>query len=152
MNLELNKKFQVTKRERVQGLGPSRRQLPPFHYVGKINRKTHVEILKIAEQFENKNDLYRENYNLSKACDLKIPKNHINFLLQEPIKKTDGMNEKDYKIWKSCLEQSLLKEFLTKKFPKLYRARIAVLPPQTRFEWHIEYKSELSIPYTNQKP
>ena len=144
MGLELKEKFYTTKKQRVQGSGPSRKKLPAFHYVGAISKEIHIEILKIAEQFKNENDLYKENYNLSKACDLKIPKKHINFLLQEPIKKSDGMNEKDYKKWKGFLKHSLLKKFLSESFPNLYRTRIAILPPHSGFEWHIDMSTKVS--------
>ncbi|MCZ0932297.1 MAG: aspartyl/asparaginyl beta-hydroxylase domain-containing protein [Oligoflexia bacterium] len=140
------KTFLQTKRNRVSGSGPDRKILPNFHCVGKLNKKIRQEILEIVDTSKNINDLYTDNYNISKFCDLRkqLPKNHINILLQKPLENTDGMNEKEYLVYDKFKKNSLLKQFLQNRFPKHYRARIAILPPNSEINWHIDMNTSVS--------
>ena len=138
--------FVQTKRTRVQGNGPDRKVLPNSYYIGKIDKKLIKEVLQIYNQSKSSNDLYTDDYSISKFCDLRkqLPKNHINILLQKPIKSANGMNEKDYIIYKKLKANNSLKHFLQKKFPKHYRARIAILPPKSEISWHIDMNTKIS--------
>ena len=138
--------FDKTKRERVQGDGPDRQNLPSFYCVGKIDSQIRREILYIVSKYKGVNDNYSDEFNISKFCDLgkSIPKGHISLLLQKPRPGTDGMNEKDYTMWDKLEEKSILKNFLQENFPNSYRTRIVFLPGQSKIDWHIDINTKVS--------
>ena len=138
--------FQASRRKRVQGDGPNRSKLPNFSYIGDISSDVQYEILQIVEDLSNINDIYGKNYSVSKFCDLKrqLPKEHINILLQKPIFQSDGMEQKDYKVWMRIKSKGQLKKFLENKFPNSYRTRIARLFPKTGINWHIDMNTKVS--------
>ena len=140
------KAFVSNKRNRVSGMGPHRRDLPNFYYIGKIDKKIKKEIFQIVDSVKWSNDLYTDDYKISKFCDLRkqLPRKHVNILLQKPSNKSDGMNEKDYLIYDKLKENSLLKKFLQEKFHQLYRLRIAILPPKSEISWHIDMNTTVS--------
>ena len=138
--------FLKSKRQRVYGEGPDRKYLPSFHFVGHLHKDMIQEIMNIVEKKSGANDLYSQNYNVSKFCDLKekLPENHVNLLLQKPFYGSSGMNEKDYTVYDEILENSRLKAFLEKTFPFCYRTRIAIMPAQSKIDWHIDMNTKVS--------
>ena len=138
--------FLKSKRQRVYGEGPDRKDLPSFYFVGHVDKDILQEILDIAKKKSGANDLYSQNYSVSKFCDLKekAPENHVSLLLQKPFNGSNGMNEKDYTIYDKTLENSRLKNFLEKTFPSSYRTRIAIMPPKSEFDWHIDMNTKVS--------
>ena len=140
------KDFVSAKRDRVSGSGPKRQTLPSFHFIDTLSNDIIEDVKSIYKNHINENDIYGEDYNVSKYCDLRklIPAEHKNLLLQKPTKDSDGMNQKDYTLWDKVDDLSPLKKFLVSNFKNSYRTRIAMLAPKSQIDWHIDMNTTVS--------
>jgi hypothetical protein len=141
-----NHKFAVARRQRVSGQGPKRQQLPSFKKILDAPKSVLEEVIGLADQFEDSNDLYSDQYEISKHCELrkKVCEGHKNLLLQVPILGSDGMDQNDYQVWDKLKPESHIKSFLLERFSGCFRARIAVLPPGGQIDWHIDLSTAVS--------
>ncbi len=138
--------FVSSKRSRVQGTGPDRKFLPDYQWVMALPPKVIAEIKALTTAPDFKNDIYGDSYSVSKFCDLrrKIPQHHANFLLQKPNDSDRGMDQKQYKTWDSKCRNGAIQAFFSNYFPNSYRARIAILPPNSEIDWHIDMNTKVS--------
>lgn len=133
-------------KKRVKGInGPDRKNLPSFANLVTLSSNELKDIQEKVSLFLNntpidRNDINNENrYTIAQACKLKsyFPKEYKQYLFQDVIDSEKELPDE----WEYVQYQSSgfwLKEFVDKFVSPHFRARIAVLPPGKKLDWHID--------------
>jgi hypothetical protein len=122
-----------TKRSRVHGDGPSRRELKVFEKIGTLPKMIVKDLVELTESYQG-NDLGGDNYEISKHCNFKqtfnaIDQKYRQILLQS--KKQNNNTHTDeyaYSDWAEYTPSSLVK-FINDEIGNVYRFRLSVMAP-----------------------
>lgn len=132
--------IEQTKRTRVRGSGPKRKELKPFAKLHTLDTDLINEILKLSEIQQN--DLGTDKYEISKHCNFETVfnanKKYRQVLLQ--TKKSNDASSVDefaYTEWDESVPKSLQAE-LTSLFGDVFRFRISVMEGDHSLNWHID--------------
>jgi len=129
-----------SKRLRVGGSGPSRKELLPFAKIGTVPESIVAELLAVPSIMTG-NDLGGDNYQISKHCDLEnvfnIGTGYRQILLQSKITDNSDIDEFAYTQWNSIVNTNI-KSFLYEMFTNIYRFRMSVMSENHELNWHID--------------
>jgi hypothetical protein len=105
------------------------------------------ELLDLEKSLEGQNDLYQDYYGLSKTITIAqqvaySTPGYVQHLLQLP--NDDGFQtEKNYVVWNDLAPKT--KRFMRDNWPVCFRARLAILQPNTTIPWHIDDDTRISF-------
>jgi hypothetical protein len=129
-----------SKRLRVGGNGPSRKELLPFAKIGTVPESIINELLIIPTAM-TVNDLGGDNYQISKHCDLETVFNvgagYRQVLLQSKLSDNSDIDEFAYTEWNTIVNNNI-KNFLYEKFNNIYRFRLSIMSENHELNWHID--------------
>jgi hypothetical protein len=129
-----------SKRLRVGGNGPGRKDLLPFARIGTVPETVMNALLEIPNIISG-NDLGGDNYQISKHCDLEgvfnIGNGYRQILLQSKISNNSDIDEFAYTEWNNIVYDDI-KNFLYSMFDNVYRFRMSVMSENHELNWHID--------------
>lgn len=132
--------IEKTKRSRVHGSGPNRKQLKPFSLLDSLQQSTVDSLLKLALT-SDRNDLGTDTYEISKHCHFEevfnAAQNYRQILLQHRRDLLNPVNEYNYTVWDESVPREVI-EKLEQMFGKVYRFRISVMEANHELNWHID--------------
>ncbi len=140
--------FRSARRSRVDGSGPRRTELPSFKLIDTIDdfEELKSEVMDIYGREIHNNDLYTSKYEISKHCELRdlLPNEHKNLLLQEPKIGVVPDDERQFTEWNERSRNTKIRKYIEDEFKNTYRARIAILAPNSAIDWHIDVNTTVS--------
>lgn len=127
-----------SKRQRVKGSGPSRKELPAFLELATVPDEV-IDFLKLFLKSCTESVIGGDNYEIAKNIDVSktfnLDKNNYKqFLIQTHLTKQNS--EFDYTEWISGSD--IIRDFLLTHFKAVYRSRISVMKPAHVIPWHID--------------
>jgi len=127
-----------SKKQRVNGLGPSRRMLKAFSVVDSVPEEIIFDLKNLSSTIPP-TSIGSDNYQIAENIDLKSVFNvsqteYKQILLQSHS--SDQKTEFDYTNWVDGTER--IKTFLLRYFKNVYRLRISVSSPNHIIPWHID--------------
>jgi hypothetical protein len=131
-----------TKRSRVHGDGPSRRELKVFEKIGTLPDSIVRDLIELTESYQG-NDLGGDNYEISKHCNFKQTFNAIDQKYRQILLQSKNPNsnthtdEYAYSDWAEYTPSSLVK-FINDEIGNVYRFRLSVMAPGHELNWHID--------------
>lgn len=133
--------IEKTKRFRVNGSGPKRKELSAYKILDNISSTIVKDLLLITNERKD-NDLGSDAYEISSLCNYKdvfnAEHNYRQILLQTKLEKnSQPTDEYAYSVWDKRVDKKLIKhlEFL---FGKIFRFRISVMNKDHHLNWHID--------------
>jgi len=105
------------------------------------------ELLCLEKTLEGQNDLYKDYYGLSKTIPIAqqvaySTPGYTQHLLQLP--NDDGFQtEKNYVVWNGLAP--LTQKYMSETWKTCFRARLAILQPNTTIPWHIDDDIKVSL-------
>lgn len=130
----------LTKKSRVRGNGPSRKELKAFQQIGTASDELIMSLKQVATS-NQQNDLGTDKYNISSYVDsggnygVRGTDKYRQVLLQTNPS-NDHSSEKNYTQWEPGT--TAVKELLSQYFRNVYRFRISVMQPDHTIDWHID--------------
>ena len=129
-----------SKRTRVRGdHGPRRHQLPTFAKLTAVETPPEVieEIRHLAFDDPERNDMRGPRYEISNNCPLTdmFGSQYRHVLLQDYVD-GDDTDEINYTQWRDECPET--RKHLEATYGTTYRARVAVTPPGSELDWHID--------------
>jgi hypothetical protein len=134
--------IKATKRLRVKGNDPRRKELVPFSHIGMLPDEYVAQLLEIPKTVTG-NDLGSDNYQISQHCNLEEVFNTNNgasyrqILLQSKIADSSDIDECAYTEWNRDIEEQT-KAILKDIFGEIYRFRISEMRGNHELNWHID--------------
>lgn len=129
-----------TKRSRVHGSGPNRKQLKHFSLLDRLEQSDVDSLLKLALA-SDRNDLGTDTYEISKHCNFEevfnAAQNYRQILLQHKQNSLYPINEYNYTDWDDSVPRQVI-EKLRQMFGEIYRFRISVMEADHELNWHID--------------
>lgn len=127
-----------SKKQRVRGTGPSRKELPAFLELADVPTNI-IEYLTYISKTAPETKMGSDRYEITKTIDVTNIFNvkedkYKQILLQTSIDKQTS--EFDYINWVPGSE--VIKDFLMEHFRAVYRSRISVMAPHHLIPWHID--------------
>jgi hypothetical protein len=127
-----------SKRQRVRGTGPSRKELPAFLELATVPDEV-IDFLKLFLKSCPESTIGGDNYEIAKTIDVSktfnVDKdNYKQFLIQTHL--GEQASEFDYTEW--VAGSDVLKDFLLTHFNAVYRSRISLMKPDHIIPWHID--------------
>lgn len=127
-----------SKRQRVRGTGPSRKELPAFLELATVPNEV-INFLKLFSKSCLESEIGGDNYKIAKNIDISktfnVDKNNYKQLLIQ-THLSEQTSEFDYTEW--IAGSDILRDFLLTHFKAVYRTRISVMKPQHVISWHID--------------
>ena len=130
-------------RERVRGLGPSRRELKCFHKLGNVPANVLHELSALSKT--DQNDLGTDDYSLPSNFDLANTFNVKNQQYRQVLfqkAKHDPSSELEYSNWEPGLIET--RKYLSTYFQQVYRFRLSIMEPNHHIPWHIDTDTSIS--------
>lgn len=134
--------IEQTKRHRVKGSDPSRRELKAFEKIGTLPQGLVDQLIRLSEDYKQ-NDLGGDTYDISKHCNFEqtfnaTSQNYRQIILQtkQPGDQSQT-NEYSYTQWVDHAPPGLI-EYVNSAFGKVYRFRLSVMAPGHELNWHID--------------
>lgn len=127
-----------SKKHRVRGPGPSRKELPAFLELANVPKEV-VDFLKAFSKTCSESKIGGDNYEIAKSIDITKTfnvgiDNYKQSLLQTHT--ANQTSEFDYTEWIQGTD--VIKDFLLTHFNAVYRTRISVMNPNHTIPWHID--------------
>jgi hypothetical protein len=134
--------IEQTKRSRVKGSDPSRRELKAFEKIGTLPQILVDQLIQLSEDYKQ-NDLGGDTYDISKHCNFEqtfnaTSQNYRQIILQ--TKQPEDQSQTDeysYTQWVDHAPPELI-EYINSVFGKVYRFRMSVMAPGHELNWHID--------------
>lgn len=126
---------------------PGRKRLPLHVKMFRFPDECINELRGVADRLQGENDLYQPHYGLSQTIRIAqqvaySTPGYTQHLLQLP--NDDGFQtEQNYVMWNDMAP--LTRRFMEENWPVCFRARIAILQPQTTIPWHIDDDTSVSV-------
>lgn len=133
--------IEKSKRSRVNGSNPKRKELVPFLKIATIPEELIRELELILEN-DNKNYLGSDEYGISQQCDFekvfKVEDKYRQVLLQlKPSDNSSLVDEFAYTEWDERVSEQLRME-LSKFFENVFRFRLSEMKPLHALNYHID--------------
>jgi hypothetical protein len=132
-----------TKRLRVGGIDPGRKELLPFLRIGTMPDELLDALLIISRTLDG-NDLGSDSYQISQHCDLdqvfninNTTNSYRQVLLQSKMSENSDIDECAYTEWNPIID-ARIKQTLADMFGTVYRFRISVMQGNHELNWHID--------------
>jgi hypothetical protein len=127
-----------SKKQRVNGSGPSRRMLNAFSFIDSVPEEIIFDLKNLSTTLPA-TCIGSDNYKIAEGIDLEsvfnvLQTEYKQILLQSHS--TDQRTEFDYTNWADGTER--IKTFLLRYFKDIYRLRISVTSPNHSIPWHID--------------
>ena len=131
---------QKTKRSRVKGTGPRRKELVTHQLLGMITDNTMSELNTLADLYIG-NDLGGDNYQVSQTFDynkvFKTGDHYRQILIQ--VSEADGEDAfNEFSYTKFLYNVPKMKSYLDSMLKNFYRLRISEMQPNSSIDWHID--------------
>lgn len=134
--------IEQTKRDRVRGSDPARRDLKVFEKIGTLPTDIVNQLIELTENY-TENDLGGDNYEISKHCNFTktfnaLDQKYRQILLQsKKYGDQTHTNEYVYTEWTNHAPLDLV-NFMKELIGNTYRFRISVMAPDHELNWHID--------------
>jgi len=134
--------IEQTKKMRVKGTGPSRRELAVYKQLATVTADELDYLVSLGKN-NTGNDLGSDAYNISKHCHylevFNANENYRQILLQRRDPEVHGSDVDEY-LYTEWADADLVKNLptLAKIFRHVYRFRISVMKGHHELNWHID--------------
>lgn len=133
----------MSKRARVKGNGPNRRELKTFHKLGDVSPETVADLRAILRDYKHSDINQGDAYKITQTMDCRKTHGVDMEQYRQVILQTSPTQslefELDYDTWmtdKYCLANTM--HDIGKHFHKTYRFRLSEMQPYSNIHWHID--------------
>lgn len=127
-----------SKKQRVNGSGPSRRMLKAFSFIDAVPDEVIFDLKNLSTTLLP-TDIGSDNYKIAERIDLESVFNVSQTEYKQILLQSHGIcqnTEFDYTNWTEGTDK--IKTFLLRYFKNIYRLRIAISSPNHVIPWHID--------------